>query len=71
MQREKPFSSGADVDGGRAHRGGQVILEYFILFAVVAFATLLAFASFRGGVRQGMEQGIGAAAEQIARDPDG
>ena len=55
----------------RGRQSGQVTIEYFILFAVVAFATLLAFASFRNGVRAALESGVGAAAEEMATPTQG
>ena len=45
---------------------GQVVLEYFILFAVVAALTLIGMTTFDDHVKAALERFVGAAAVQMA-----
>ena len=46
-------------------RTGQVTLEYFLLFAIVAMATLLGFTTFDENVRKTCEDFFNAAAADL------
>ena len=46
--------------------GGQVVVEYFILFAVVALLTLIGFTTFDDDVKRSLEGFVDAAANAIA-----
>lgn len=45
---------------------GQVTLEYFILFSVVAMLVIVGFGAFGGGIRNTLEGFVNAAARGIA-----
>lgn len=47
-------------------RLGQVVAEYFILFAVVALLTLIGFTAFDDDVKTSLEGFVNAAANAIA-----
>lgn len=51
----------------RAARG-QIVLEYFIIFAVVAALTLVALTTFDDDVRTSLEHFFTAAADKMAGD---
>ena len=46
---------------------GQVTLEYFMLFAVVAILTLIGFTSFDQGIRTSLQGFVNAAAAKLAQ----
>ena len=50
-----------------ARRSGQVTLEYFILFAVVAAATVIGFTTMGRSVRNSLEGFVSSVASAIAR----
>jgi Flp pilus assembly pilin Flp len=49
------------------HRNGQVTLEYFIIFAVVAFVTIVTVTTFDDAVKTALQDLFNAAANKIAK----
>ena len=47
-------------------RQGQVTIEYFILFVIVAMLTLIGFTSLNGDIRTSLKGFVNAAAAKIA-----
>ncbi|MBI3319023.1 MAG: hypothetical protein HYZ89_00320 [Candidatus Omnitrophica bacterium] len=56
----KPVVTGKWLDG-------QVTIEYFILFAVMAMLTIVGLTSFQGGIKTSFQGFVNAAAEKLAQ----
>lgn len=55
------------VDGSRqSNSRGQVVIEYFILFAVVALACVVTLTTFDDGWRSTLQGFVGRAAEYVS-----
>ena len=54
------------IRNSQCSHGGQVVMEYFILFAVVGLLTLIGLTTFDDDIKTNLERFVNAAAAKIA-----